>query len=334
MSLLARSRSRALLIRSLMGLACTGLLAHSAQAQSSWPERPIQMVVPFPAGSSPDALARAISEPLSQALGQTVIVDNRPGAGGNIGTRFVAHAKPDGYTLLLTINGPMVTAPTLYKTSLGYDPLKDLQAISMIGTSPNVLVVPANSPANTVEEFIALAKSRPGELNYGSVGPGSSAHLAMAMLEHAVDIRLEQIPYSGFPQILTAIIGGDINAAFMVPGIAMPQVEAGKVKALAVTSLQSSELLPDLPTMTQAGLENFEAISWDAFFVPHNTSDDVVKRLNDEITTILQRDDIKAKLNAFYFSSEPSTPQALTDKIIADKARWDEVIERLNLSLE
>lgn len=332
MSLLARSR--ALLIRSLMGLACTGLLAHSAQAQSSWPERPIQMVVPFPAGSSPDALARAISEPLSQALGQTVIVDNRPGAGGNIGTRFVAHAKPDGYTLLLTINGPMVTAPTLYKTSLGYDPLKDLQAISMIGTSPNVLVVPANSPANTVEEFIALAKSRPGELNYGSVGPGSSAHLAMAMLEHAVDIRLEQIPYSGFPQILTAIIGGDINAAFMVPGIAMPQVEAGKVKALAVTSLQSSELLPDLPTMTQAGLENFEAISWDAFFVPHNTSDDVVKRLNDEITTILQRDDIKAKLNAFYFSSEPSTPQALTDKIIADKARWDEVIERLNLSLE
>ncbi len=326
MSLLARSR--ALLIRSLMGLACTGLLAHS------WPERPIQMVVPFPAGSSPDALARAISEPLSQALGQTVIVDNRPGAGGNIGTRFVAHAKPDGYTLLLTINGPMVTAPTLYKTSLGYDPLKDLQAISMIGTSPNVLVVPANSPANTVEEFIALAKSRPGELNYGSVGPGSSAHLAMAMLEHAVDIRLEQIPYSGFPQILTAIIGGDINAAFMVPGIAMPQVEAGKVKALAVTSLQSSELLPDLPTMTQAGLENFEAISWDAFFVPHNTSDDVVKRLNDEITTILQRDDIKAKLNAFYFSSEPSTPQALTDKIIADKARWDEVIERLNLSLE
>ncbi|AWG36420.1 MAG: tripartite tricarboxylate transporter substrate binding protein [Alcaligenes faecalis] len=332
MSLLARSRD--LLIRSVLGLACTGLLAPSALAQSSWPERPIQMVVPFPAGSSPDALARAISEPLSQALGQTVIVDNRPGAGGNIGTRFVAHAKPDGYTLLLTINGPMVTAPTLYKSSLGYDPLKDLQAISMIGTSPNVLIVPADSPANTVEEFIALAKSQPGELNYGSVGPGSSAHLAMAMLEHAVDIKLEQIPYSGFPQILTAIIGGDIDAAFMVPGIAMPQVEAGKVKALAVTSLQPSELLPGLKTMTQAGLANFEAISWDAFFVPHNTSDDVVKRLNQEITTILQREDIKAKLNAFYFSSEPSTPQALTDKIIADKARWDEVIERLNLSLE
>ncbi|MGG5149799.1 Bug family tripartite tricarboxylate transporter substrate binding protein [Alcaligenes aquatilis] len=332
MSLLARSRD--LLIRSVLGLACTGLLAPSALAQSSWPERPIQMVVPFPAGSSPDALARAISEPLSQALGQTVIVDNRPGAGGNIGTRFVAHAKPDGYTLLLTINGPMVTAPTLYKSSLGYEPLKDLQAISMIGTSPNVLIVPADSPANTVEEFIALAKSQPGELNYGSVGPGSSAHLAMAMLEHAVDIKLEQIPYSGFPQILTAIIGGDIDAAFMVPGIAMPQVEAGKVKALAVTSLQPSELLPGLKTMTQAGLANFEAISWDAFFVPHNTSDDVVKRLNQEITTILQREDIKAKLNAFYFSSEPSTPQALTDKIIADKARWDEVIERLNLSLE
>ncbi len=332
MSLLASFRR--LISQSLLGLACAGLTAASASAQSSWPERPIQMVVPFPAGSSPDALARAISEPLAQALGQPVIVDNRPGAGGNIGTRFVAHAKPDGYTMLLTINGPMVTAPTLYKTTLGYDPLKDLQAISMIGTSPNVLVVPADSPANSVQEFIELAKSRPGALNYGTVGPGSSAHLAMAMLEHAAGIKLEQIPYSGFPQILTAIIAGDIDAAFMVPGIAMPQVQAGKVKALAITSLQPSELLPGLETMVEAGLDNFEAISWDAFFVPSNTPDDVVARLNKEVTAILQREDIKAKLNAFYFSSEPSTPQEMTDKIISDKARWDAVIERLKLSLE
>ena len=243
----------------------------------------------FPPGSGADVIVRYFAEKIRPLAGRTILVENRPGGSGTIGVGMVVRAKPDGYTLLLTINGPMVTAPTLYKTSLGYDPLKDLQAISMIGTSPNVLVVPANSPANTVEEFIALAKSRPGELNYGTVGPGSSAHLAMAMLEHAVDIKLEQIPYSGFPQILTAIIGGDIDAAFMVPGIAMPQVEAGKVKALAVTSLQPSELLPGLDTMAQAGLENFEAISWDAFFVPHNTSDDVVKRLNQEITTILQR---------------------------------------------
>lgn len=332
MSLLARSRR--LISFSLLGLACAGLMPAATQAQSSWPERPIQMVVPFPAGSSPDALARAISEPLAQALGQPVIVDNRPGAGGNIGTRFVAHAKPDGYTLLLTINGPMVTAPTLYKSTLGYNPLKDLRPISMIGTSPNVLVVPADSPANTVQEFIELAKSRPGELNYGSVGPGSSAHLAMAMLEHAVDIKLEQIPYSGFPQILTAIIAGDIDAAFMVPGIAMPQVQAGKVKALAITSLQGSELLPGLETMVESGLDNFEAISWDAFFVPGNTPDDVVARLNKEVTAILQSEPVKAKLNAFYFSSEPSTPQEMSDKIISDKARWDAVIERLKLSLE
>ncbi|HRL21075.1 MAG TPA: tripartite tricarboxylate transporter substrate binding protein [Alcaligenes sp.] len=332
MSLFARSRR--LIYSSLLGLTCAALMPTVSTAQSSWPERPIQMVVPFPAGSSPDALARAIAEPLAQNLGQPVIVDNRPGAGGNIGTRFVAHAKPDGYTLLLTINGPMVTAPTLYKNTLGYDPLKDLQPISMIGTSPNVLVVPADSPANTVQEFVDLAKSRPGELNYGSVGPGSSAHLAMAMLENAADIRLEQIPYSSFPQILTAIIAGDIDAAFMVPGIAMPQVQAGKVKALAITSLEPSELLPGLPTMVQAGQKQFEAISWDAFFVPSNTPDDIVARLNKEVTAVLQREDIKAKLNAFYFSSEPSTPQAMTDKILADKARWDAVIDRLKLSLD
>ena len=311
------------------------LLFTAPQADAAqYPNRPIKVILATGAGGSHDMHCRAVASVIHEYLGQPFLCTVRGGGGGKIGMTALKRAKPDGYTLLLTINGPMVTAPTLYKTSLGYDPLKDLQAISMIGTSPNVLVVPANSPANTVEEFIALAKSRPGELNYGSVGPGSSAHLAMAMLEHAVDIKLEQIPYSGFPQILTAIIGGDIDAAFMVPGIAMPQVEAGKVKALAVTSLQPSELLPGLDTMAQAGLENFEAISWDAFFVPHNTSDDVVKRLNQEITTILQRDDIKAKLNAFYFSSEPSTPQGMTDKIIADKARWDEVIERLNLSLE
>ncbi|NGM86660.1 tripartite tricarboxylate transporter substrate binding protein [Parapusillimonas sp. SGNA-6] len=319
---------------SLLALAGLGLFASAGWAQAAWPDRPIQMVVPFPAGSSPDTLARAIAEPLAKDLGQAVVVENKPGAGGNIGTRYASQAKPDGYTILLTINGPMVTAPTLYKKTLGYDPLKDLAPITLVGTSPNVLVVPADSPARNVQEFVQLAKSQPGRLNYGTVGPGSSSHLGMAMLEHEAGIRLQQIPYSGFPQVVTAILNGDIQAGFMVPGLAMPQIKAGKARALAITSLQASDVLPGIPTMAEQGFPGFESISWDAVFVPAGTPDDVVRKLNTSIRAILDRDDVRKKMAALYFTPAPSTPDELTQLLVSEKARWDEVINRLNLSLD
>src|SRR3546814_8734538 len=197
---------------------------------AEWPERPIHMVGPFPPGSSPDLLARTISEPLAKALGQPVVIDNKPGAGGNIGTRIVAKGTPDGYTLVYTINGPLVTAPTLYKKTLGYDPLKDLAPITLVATSPNVLTVPGNLAVSNVADFVKLARERKGELNYGSVGPGSSAHLAMEMFKSEAKIDLTHIPYSGFPQVISAIIAGDVQAGFMVPAIALPHVRRGKVK--------------------------------------------------------------------------------------------------------
>jgi tripartite-type tricarboxylate transporter receptor subunit TctC len=319
---------------SLLALAGLGLFASTGWAQAAWPDRPIQMVVPFPAGSSPDTLARAIAEPLAKDLGQAVVVENKPGAGGNIGTRYASQAKPDGYTILLTINGPMVTAPTLYKKTLGYDPLKDLAPITLVGTSPNVLVVPADSPARNVQEFVQLAKSQPGRLNYGTVGPGSSSHLGMAMLEHEAGIRLQQIPYSGFPQVVTAILNGDIQAGFMVPGLAMPQIKAGKARALAITSLQASDVLPGIPTMAEQGFPGFESISWDAVFVPAGTPDDIVRKLNTSIRAILDQDDVRKKMAALYFTPAPSTPNELTQLVVSEKARWDEVINRLNLSLD
>src|SRR5690606_29727773 len=232
-----------------LALASTALFTVPTLPQAAWPEKPIQMIVPFPAGSSPDILARAIAEPLAKDLGQAVVVDNKPGAGGNIGTRAASKAKPDGYTLLYTINGPLVTAPTLYKKTLGYDPLRDLAPVSLVGTSPNVLVVPGSLPVNNVKDFVALVKSRGNSLNYGSVGPGSSAHLAMEMFKESAGVDLAHIPYSGFPQVITAIIGGDVQAGFMVPAIAVPQARDGKVKLLAVTSLEPSEALPGIPTM-------------------------------------------------------------------------------------
>ncbi|WP_298051367.1 tripartite tricarboxylate transporter substrate binding protein [uncultured Paenalcaligenes sp.] len=321
-----------------LAVALGGTLAAVALSTSAlaadWPTKTIQMVVPFPAGSSPDILARTLAEPMSKELGQTIIVENKPGAGGNIGTRYVSKAKPDGYTMLLTINGPMVTAPTLYK-SLGYDPLVDLQPISLVGTSPNVLIVPANSPATTLQEFIELAKKEKGGLNYGSVGPGSASHLSMAMLENQAGIELAHIPYSGFPQIISAVIAGDIQGAFMVPGIAMPQVSSGKVRALAVTSLEESELVPGMPAVaSNAGFEDFEAISWDALFVPAGTPAEIVAKLNDLTKEVLARPEIQERIRALYFTPEFSTPEGMTERIKDEKVQWDKVIERLQLSLD
>ncbi|WP_373980708.1 tripartite tricarboxylate transporter substrate binding protein [Achromobacter sp. JD417] len=303
-------------------------------AHADWPERPIHMVVPFPPGSSPDILARTISEPLSQALGQPIVIDNKPGAGGNIGTRMVAQAKPDGYTLLYTINGPLVTAPTLYKKTLGYDPLTDLEPVSLVGTSPNVLVVPGSLKVDNVQDFVKLVKGRGNSLNYGSVGPGSSAHLAMEMFKESAGVDLAHIPYSGFPQVITAIIGGDVQAGFMVPAIAVPQARDGKVKLLAVTSLQPSDALPGVPTMASQGYPDFEAISWNAILAPSGTPTPIVERLNSELARIINSDAVRKQLALQYFTPAPSTPEALTARIKNEKARWDQVIDKLKLSLD
>lgn len=329
---IARSTRIGAALRGLCFLMSATLLPATALAE--WPERPIHVVVPFPPGSSPDLLARTIAEPLSQALGQPVVVDNKPGAGGNIGTRMVAKGTPDGYTLVYTINGPLVTAPELYQKTLGYDPLTDLQPITLVATSPNVLTVPASLPVNNVEDFVGLARERKGELNYGSVGPGSSAHLAMEMFQNEAGIKLEQIPYAGFPQIISAIIAGDVQAGFMVPAIAMPQAQSGKVKALAITSLEPSPSLPGIPTMDEQGYPGFEAISWNAILAPAGTPAPIVERLNRELSRIINSDSVREQLAKQYFTAAPSTPAELTERIQKDQGRWNAVIRQLGLSLD
>jgi tripartite-type tricarboxylate transporter receptor subunit TctC len=258
---------RQVLQTSLAGAAA--VLAPSAFAQA-WPSRPIRLIVPFPPGSSPDVIARVVAEPLAQALGQPVVIDNKPGAGGEIGTALAARAEPDGYTFLFTIQGPLVTAPML-KKSLSYDPVKDLAPVTLVATSPNVLVVDPKLGASTLADFVRIAKEKKGQLNYGSVGVGSASHLAMELFKVRAGIDLVHVPYQGFPQIVSAILAGEVQAGFMVPGIAIGQIRAGKLKALGVTTLGRSGSLPAYPSFVEQGYADFEAISWQAVLAPAGT---------------------------------------------------------------
>lgn len=313
----------------------TSLALHPASAQNAWPhEKPIHLIVPFPAGSSPDILARTLAAPLAKQLGQNIVVENKPGAGGNIGTRFVARAPADGYTLLYTINGPLVTAPTLYKKTLGYDPVTDLSPITLVATSPNVLVVNANFSGANVADFVAQARQQAGRWNFGSVGPGSASHLAMELFKKQAGVELTHIPYNGFPQVTTAVIAQDIQAAFMVPAIAMTQVKGGKVKALGVTSSHSITSLPGILPLAEQGFPAFEAISWNAIMAPAGTPEVIIERLHKTLAALLADDNIKDKFTTQYFSTVGSSPAALKQHIQDEKRRWDAVIGELKLSLD
>ena len=314
---------RRLILRTAAASAATLALPAFAQA---WPTRPIRLVVPFPPGSSPDLIARLVAEPLSGALGQPVVIDNKPGAGGNVGTGLVAKAEPDGHTLLFTIQGPLVTAPLLSK-SLNYDPAKELAPVTLVATSPNLLVVDPKLGADTLADFVRVAKAKRGELNYGSVGNGSAAHLAMELFKRRAGIELVHVPYQGFPQVVNAILAGQVQAGFMVPGIAMGQVRAGKLRGLGVTTLGRSAALPDFPTLVEQGFPEFEAISWQAVLAPAKTPAAIVERLSRELVRIVKSDEVRTKMLAQYFSAAGTAPAALTGLMASERERWAQVIK-------
>jgi tripartite-type tricarboxylate transporter receptor subunit TctC len=274
-----------------------------------------------------------IAEPLGAALGTTIVPDNRPGAGGDIGTAAVAHAAPDGYTLLFTIQGPLVTAPLLTR-HLGYDPLRDLTPVTLVATSPNVLVVDPALGVNSVTEFVRLARGRPGQFNYGSVGIGSASHLAMEWFKTRAGIDLVHVPYQGFAQIVNAMLAGQVQAAFMVPGVAIGQVRAGRLRALAVTTLGRSATMPEMPSLAEQGYPGFEAISWQAVLAPAGTPPAVVERLTRELVKIIRSDGVRERMLAQYFNAAGTPPQALVGLMKSERERWAQVIRAAGVQPE
>ena len=312
--------------------AATAALAAPALAQA-WPNHPIKMLVPFPPGSSPDIIARLVCEPLGHALGQTIVVDNRPGAGGNVGTASVAKADPDGYTFLFTIQGPLVTAPLLTK-HLNYDPAKELAPVTLVATSPNVLVVDPKLGANTLADFVRIAKEKKGQLNYGSVGNGSAAHLAMELFKTRAGLDIVHVPYQGFPQVVNAILAGQVQAGFMVPGIAIGQIRAGKLKALGVTTLGRAAALPEMPSFVEQGYPGFEAISWQAVLAPAGTPRPIIDRVSTELIRIIKSDEVRAKILGQFFSAAGTAPEALAGLMKTERERWGKVIKAAGVEPE
>ncbi len=307
--------------------------AGAGPGASAWPQRPIHLVVPFPGGSSPDLIARLLAEGLAQSLGQPIVIENKVGAGGNIGTGVVAKAPADGYTLLFTIQGPLITAPMLTR-ALPYDPVRELRPISLVASSPNVLVVPSSLGVETVAQFVALVKRQAGGLNYGSIGNGSAAHLAMASLIERGGLSMVHVPYAGFPQVVQALLTQEVQAGVMVPAIAMPQVRAGKLRALAVTSAGRVAGLPTLPTLAESGFPGFEATSWQALLAPAGTPSVIVDRLAAETIRIVKGDAFRRALLPMFFTAAGTSPEGLTTLMRDERQRWGQLIRQLKLKPE
>ena len=320
--------------RLLYATAVAALCAAAAQVSAQeWPQRPVRIVVPFAAGSSPDILARIVNDKLAARIGQPLVVDNKPGAGGNSGTDLVAKAAPDGQTFLLSVNAPLVYNTVLYK-NLPYDPFRDLVPVSLAATTPNVCVVSNDMRVDSVKGWLDALQRNPGKYNFASTGSGSVSHLGVELIKIQTRSFAVHIPYASSGQATTAIIQGDVHYACLPPVAVMPQVKAGRMKALAVTSAKRSALLPDLPTLLESGVPDIQAVPWFAYMAPNGTSPDIVQRMSREIAAVLKDPDTQKRLQTAYFDPVGSSPQELAAFMREEQRRWKPVIERAGLKPE
>lgn len=296
----------------------------SAARAAAWPERPIHLIVPFPAGSSSDIVARVVAHALGEKLGQTVVVENRPGASGEIAAEYVAHATPDGYTLGL-INTSFTLLPSL-STTHKFDAIKSFAPISMLGASPFVLASYPGVPAHTVQDVIKLAKSAPGKHTFAEAGPATLANLAGVLFNKMAGVQITAVSYRGTEQEVPDLIAGRVDMAYVTIPPTLALIQQNKVRAIAVTGARRSPALPDVPTVAEAGLSGYEAVLWQALNAPAGTPAPILARLNTETNALLRETKTTAALAKVGVDADPSTPQQLADRIAADIKKWHDVI--------
>jgi tripartite-type tricarboxylate transporter receptor subunit TctC len=303
-----------------------------AQAPDSWPSRPIRFILPFPPGGGTDILGRLIAERLTANLGQPVVTENRGGAGGNVGAEAAAKSAPDGYTIVLV--APSLTiSPSLY-SKLNYDPVKDFAPVSLVATVPNVMVTNPAVPANTLAEFIRLAKSKPGEMNFGSGGSGTSNHLAGELFNLVAGVKLVHVPYKGVNLAMNDVLSGRIQLVVIGIPATVPNIKAGKLRALALVAPRRSPVLPDVPTVAEAGLPNFEVTTWYGILAPAGTPKAIVVRLNAELAKIMHSPELKERLDALATDPVTSTPEEFAGLIKREIVKWREVVREAGLKAD
>jgi tripartite-type tricarboxylate transporter receptor subunit TctC len=291
----------------------------------AYPTKPVRVIIPYPPGSTPDIVGRTVSTKLQEALGQPFVVENRTGAGGNIGAEAVAKAPADGHTLLVGINGPAAINKYLYK-NLSYDSDKDLLPISLLASSPQMLVVTPAVEAANFKSFIDYLKRNPGKLSYGSVGSGSASHLTMELLKNDARVFVVHIPYKGFPPAVTDMLSGNIETMFAIIPAVLPQVRAGKLKALAVTGLKRSPMAPDVPSVAELGYPQLESLAWIGLLAPAGTPADIVNRLSAETVKGMRSADTRDLLGKQGFDVVANSPAEFTAWIRSEQAKWSKVI--------
>jgi tripartite-type tricarboxylate transporter receptor subunit TctC len=315
----------------MMALVTIALATSTAMAQA-WPERPIRFLMSAPAGSSIDVLGRAIADKLRDRLGQPVVVENKPAAGGTVATAEAAHSAPDGYTMVLAFNGPLSFAPFLQK--LPYDVAKDLAPVIITSSQPNVLAVNATLPVHSVAELVAYAKANPGKLNYASVGNGSSSHLNMELFKSVAGFDAVHVPFNGSPPAVKSTVQNETQMIFAVMQPLQAQIEAGTLRALAVTTAKRFPLLPDLPSIAEAGYPGFEALAWNGVLVAAGTPKAIIVRLNTEMNAILKEPEMRQKMQGFGFDLIGGAPEDFGTLIGSEAVKWAPVIKKVGLKVD
>ncbi|HEY1288729.1 MAG TPA: tripartite tricarboxylate transporter substrate binding protein [Burkholderiales bacterium] len=316
----------------LIALVLCSLFLAAANAQEAYPSRPVKFILPFPPGGGTDILGRIIAERLSASLGQPVVTENRGGAGGNVGAEAAAHSAPDGYTIVL-VAPSLAISPSLY-SKLNYDPVKDFSPISLVATVPNVMIANPSVEAKNLQEFIALARSRPGQMNFGSGGAGTSNHLAGELFNIVTGAKLVHVPYKGVNLAMQGVLAGEIQLVFIGIPAALPHIKAGKLRALALVAPQRSPALPEVPTVAEAGLKDFEVTTWYGVLAPAGTPRPIVTRLNGELVKIMHTPEVKERLATMATDPLTSTPEEFAAYLKREIAKWGEVVRKANLKAD